>query len=810
MIQNWETLTFIDRKDAYYMSHMIELKKVSKFYATKDTVSTGFTRVDLTLDIGEFVAITGESGSGKSTLINVISGLDSYEEGTMFVNGEDTSGYVTADYERYRKQYIGNIFQDYNLIGSYTVYQNIELAMLLAGKSAKECKARIKELIDLVDLNEYTKVKVSKLSGGQKQRVAIARALSKDSPIIVADEPTGNLDSASAAKVMETLGKISKDKLVVIVTHNYEQVEPYVTRKITMHDGRIIEDKKVAHMSSEETAYESLGRLAVEHPESCVGSEGVARDAAGFYQPKETSPRTAIPTKSKSITAGSQMRLGLRNTFNLPTKFLLLLLVYIFVSGAVLSEYASTKNALFEAENLGYNWYFTNTSPDRIILTKQDGTAFDDEDFEKISSNGDVKTIVQNDILLDSACRLRSNEHDAEGAVLPIECADDYKLKFGRLPEADYEMLLVYDENTYEHDYFSKSGDEMIDKSFVLDSAGNSNVEYGTRVLKNKVKIVGIAKSNKTDNYQTWGNVKFYTTQATCNRILVKYMAALSDSDVTINDKKVSSDGMQMVFSSDMVPKGEVYVFEEKAYQFHDEGKILGKEAKIKISNINFESEGKFKVGAIVKESTLTKLLGYKKSRYYDLTNQIYINSADYDKLIDKGTYQSSIFVKDASKNGKVVKAMNDMGYDTFVIRDSLITGGDVFVKIISLGTLILELMLLFFVAYAVIRLIMRSRNSYYSTLRILGANRAHTGNVLRIELCTMMAIAYGIVAGAAYLVQKKIIDVPNLYGILGFVSITDYAILLVALLVMSLLIAGRYSRKLFGNSAMNVYREEV
>ena len=217
-------------------NHMIELKKASKFYSNKDTVSTGFSRIDLMLDIGEFVAMTGESGSGKSTLLNVISGLDTYEEGEMYVAGKDTSAFQIEDYEAYRKKYIGNIFQDFNLVNSYTVYQNIELVMLISGKNKNECKKKIEDLIELVDLSEFKDSKVSKLSGGQKQRVAIARALAKDAPIIVADEPTGNLDSKSADIVIKTLKKVSKSKLVIIVTHNYEQVEEYVTRKITMHD----------------------------------------------------------------------------------------------------------------------------------------------------------------------------------------------------------------------------------------------------------------------------------------------------------------------------------------------------------------------------------------------------------------------------------------------------------------------------------------------------------------------------------------------------------------------------------------------
>ena len=200
---------------------MLKLKNVSKFYYNKGIVASGFSKINLELNIGEFVVITGESGSGKSTLLNVISGLDTYEEGEMYINGEETSYYNESDFEEYRKKYIGNIFQNFNLVNSYTVYQNIELIYLMNNVNLPNIKERIYELLKQVDLYKYRNTKVSKLSGGQKQRVAIARALAKETPIIVADEPTGNLDSKSAESVMKLLYEVSKDKLVIIVTHNY-------------------------------------------------------------------------------------------------------------------------------------------------------------------------------------------------------------------------------------------------------------------------------------------------------------------------------------------------------------------------------------------------------------------------------------------------------------------------------------------------------------------------------------------------------------------------------------------------------------
>ncbi len=280
---------------------MITLKNVSKYYYNKGIIASGFTKINLHLDVGEFVAITGESGSGKSTLLNVISGLDSYEEGEMYINGKETSHYTERDFEEYRRIYISNIFQNFNLVNSYTVLQNIELVLLIHGTSQKETRKRALELIKQVGLTKYKNTKASKLSGGQKQRVAIARALAKETPIIIADEPTGNLDAKSAKEIIKILHNISKDKLVIIVTHNYEQVKDYVTRKITMYDGRILEDKKILPISKKEIK---------------------------------------IDLEVKHLTIFSKIRLGIRNAFNIIPKFLLVFLVYLFIVTAVISEYA--------------------------------------------------------------------------------------------------------------------------------------------------------------------------------------------------------------------------------------------------------------------------------------------------------------------------------------------------------------------------------------------------------------------------------------------------------------------------------------
>ena len=182
---------------------MIRLKNVSKYYYSKGIIASGISRVNLDLDAGEFVVITGESGSGKSTLLNVIS---------MYIEGKETSHYTASDFESYRQQYISCIFQSFNLVSSYTVYQNVALAMQIDGCEPSAIRSRVNDIIKKVGLYEFRNRKVSKLSGGQKQRVAIARALAKDTKILVADEPTGNLDSESAEGIVELLTDIASDK----------------------------------------------------------------------------------------------------------------------------------------------------------------------------------------------------------------------------------------------------------------------------------------------------------------------------------------------------------------------------------------------------------------------------------------------------------------------------------------------------------------------------------------------------------------------------------------------------------------------
>ena len=221
---------------------MLELKKITKIYEVGDTSQTALNGVNLTFRENEFAAILGPSGSGKTTLLNIVGGLDKYTSGDLIINDISTKEYKDADWDSYRNHRIGFVFQSYNLISHQSILQNVILALTLSGISKKEGIKRAKQALIDVGLEDHIYKKPNQLSGGQMQRVAIARALVNNPDILLADEPTGALDSKTSVQIMKLLKKIAKDKLVIMVTHNPELAKEYSNRIIELKDGKITSD----------------------------------------------------------------------------------------------------------------------------------------------------------------------------------------------------------------------------------------------------------------------------------------------------------------------------------------------------------------------------------------------------------------------------------------------------------------------------------------------------------------------------------------------------------------------------------------
>ncbi len=749
---------------------MIKLQNVSKYYYSKGIIASGISRVNLDLDTGEFVVITGESGSGKSTLLNVISGLDTYEEGEMYIEGKETSHYTATDFEEYRQKYISCIFQSFNLISSYTVYQNIALAMQIDGCKPAEIRQRVTDIIKKVGLYDFRNRKVSKLSGGQKQRVAIARALAKDTKILVADEPTGNLDSESADGIVELLTDISSDKLVIVVTHNYEQFRDHATRIIKMHDGKIVED---------------------------TGAAG-GRTAGGEPSHGHRSARTEHSVKRRSITYGTQLRLGLRNTFNLPAKFLLLILVFLFVVASVSAQYVSVKRQKDTVAEVGWNNYFSNYDPKRIVVERQDKGPFTKADYKAIENAPHIEKLIREDIMYDSSVFIENQDFSFYGYALSVSNLDK-DLTFGDLPKKDNDVVLSgYDDGWT----FGDKPEDLIGKKFTVSTDGGSET---------KVRVAGIIIEDPGDDDMSMfmENNMIYFSDPMIAEVRKGMYASNSSTTMMINGtEETVYPGTGGLVTNANVPEGYILLPTSYDPAFKD-GYAAGKEIRLRAKALYYDQELNLMIMGTYGEKTFEKKTGLKELAEHD--GEIYINEMDYRRLYEKGSFQASVFVDDTKYAEGVKDMLERGGFHTLVLKDHIDNFmNEELISIVQLPISVIICLAVFFIAYFVIRLILKSRGVYFATVRMLGMGKEPARRIMRVELMLDCMIAYALFLLFIYLNRTGIVDSAQLMDYLTYLTVRDYVILAVILLVMAVLISGRFMRSIFKSSAMGTYREEA
>ena len=333
---------------------VLKLENVSKFYTSKTSVVMGLSSVNLSFKVGEFVAITGESGSGKSTLAHVLGGIIPYESGEMHIYGEPTSHYDASDWERYRRDLISFISQSYGVLVGNTVLENVETALRFGGMDKEQTRERALEILKEVDLYEFRFRKAGKLSSGQKQRLSIARALAKPSKILIADEPTGNLDAENSDKVIKLLHKASKDRLVIIITHEFSEVENYVTRRIILSDACVVTDAPLTPVAKHEDSVSDV---------KSVGEIGKRAKAKWVLAPYVT----YLTVKSRPVFSAIVCLLLAVTT----------LITFVFLGTfAVTLDDTSTK--IYD------DTAFPNGDPSRLLVLKEDNTPFTDGELEDI------------------------------------------------------------------------------------------------------------------------------------------------------------------------------------------------------------------------------------------------------------------------------------------------------------------------------------------------------------------------------------------------------------------------------------------
>ncbi len=417
---------------------MIKITNISKFYKdSENNITTGLKKVSMEFEKGEFVVIAGESGSGKSTLLNIISGMLPYEEGELYFCGKETSYFGKEEWEAYRRNYISVVYQDYNLIDSYTVLQNVETALLIAGTSREEATEKAKKYIDKVGLTDWIDNRASNLSSGQKQRLSIARALAKETDIIVADEPTGNLDEENGRQISAIFKELAEDHLVIMVTHNYDQVKDLATRKIRLYNNELAED-------------------VVLKPKNDI------EDVITKVDPNEGLDEKQLKKKNREtinrfvrINKAAQPK---RNFLMFSVYVALMFAIFIFMGSVIMNSDDATSK-IYESENM------PNADKTRIIVARDDGNKMTQEDIDKISSIDYVKYIDMYDHIgdinyyynLDEDYRIEANlqahetdSPDKEEVVLleqdkymkSVTCLADEDITEGKNADGRYEVVV--------------------------------------------------------------------------------------------------------------------------------------------------------------------------------------------------------------------------------------------------------------------------------------------------------------------------------------------------------------------------------
>ena len=675
----------------------------------------------------------------------------------MYINGKETSHYTEKDFEDYRRKYIANIFQNFNLVNSYTVYQNVELALLLNGYKKRQIKKKVLDIIKQVGLSKFKNTKVSKLSGGQKQRVAIARSMVKETPIIVADEPTGNLDTESAKDIIKILKEVAKNKLVIIVTHNIEQVEEYATRIITMNDGRIIEDRKL----------------------------------------KEVDNDIAIKVnKYNKMTLFNKFRLGLRNTFNIKSKFFLLFSVFLFITLALSLEYASFQMTEEESVVIPTNIFFNDLSENRIIIKKANKTAFGAKDYNNIKEIENVDYIVENDIFLDTKINLNRNSI-SEYVTFSVGMNDianfKEKVDIGRMPKAENEIILQTSRENY---YIEENLDEVLNKTFLIEGISDDNIIE-------QLKIVGI-KYNDNDKDYTG---KIYMSSEQLEKLRV-YVNKMNSKLRTFFNNQY--DSYRTIVPSDKVEKGQAIVSDDWNYQIEDRS-VSGMNIIIEVQNIYYTDELDLEIEDTFSKNSFNRLTGYESFDKY--RQAIFVNKEEYESLFNKPSYQSSVYVKNTENIDETVKELENLGMDAKKITDykkDATSSNQQIVKLIKTIVTIILVIVLFFVSYFIIRIILKSRNIYYTTLRMLGSTYRDVKQILTIELFVNSSIAYIVSLILFSIIKNNIIKFTYLPMLIKYLGIKEYALIYIILLLISILISRKVSKNLFKDTAINTYNEEV
>ena len=635
---------------------LLQLKDLSKYYTSGQSVVVGLANMELSFHRGEFVAVTGESGSGKSTLSHVIGGILPYESGEMYFNGKPTSHFDSADWEHYRRDHISFISQNYGILPGATVMANVVTALRLSGMDKKEAKSAAQDILQQVELWELRRRRAAKLSSGQKQRLSIARALAKPASILIADEPTGNLDPENSKKVIDLLAQAAKERLVILVTHEFSEAEAVATRHIILQDGKLIMDAP-------------LRPAAVPAPVSA---------------PRAKSTGAVSPFVARLQQTSRPVWSSLMTIFFTLTAFA----VFAFL-GAYIIALDDTNTRIYDPKA------FTNGDRKRVVAVTLDQSPMTQEDYEKILAVEHVISLETNGYFTDAQYSYR------EGV--------DYKVVHNeQVNPLTNEHFVITSFHPNADAPFMKSVPMLADGEFTLTEGQLPGNFYEVVAHSSDGLSVGDSVTVFLTNQKYWGAYQFVRFNFTVtgitdygeglyfHRDMGRFLQHVSHSEngtgfpLPIPEDKADTDAEFQRFLDSLgegtvqLPEGFSPYLRDDQLRAHGNRytQLVGPDADEKLvvpyytANINLEYPFDRENEVVLYfpqdlEFSFTNAAGVTGKHYYcdlfvhvDHTRIIEVSQNTFDTLCwQPGSEQVSLTIADYAYTDRVLDALKDLGY---------------------------------------------------------------------------------------------------------------------------------------------------
>lgn len=740
----------------------IELQNISKSYYSDVSVTQALRKINLVMEQGEFIAITGESGGGKSTLLHIIGGLDSFDEGEMYLNGEPTFPYDEENWEDYRREKIGYVFQDYSLIGHYTALDNIVSALLILGKCKEEAEEKAYHYLNQVGLSGYEEHPATELSSGQKQRLSIARALAKETPVIIADEPTGNLDSETGEQIVKLLKEVSKDRLVVMVTHNYAQAEPYVTRKIRLHEGAVVSDVTLQSMQERNASIEGEEQPREEEVEK--------KDQTITTEVSETVKQKAEKGKERRKVAFFHARKNWctqKGRGVLFTSFLFLISVVSFLLFGEIylhRDDITTKTYTTKA--------FYKEDDTRIVVRHEDGSAITEEDREQLLGISYVELVDTCDFSNDINYYIEEGRDYAEiygkaqrgssgGKVisflnenhfmLSADCLSEEELLTGSIPTARNEIVLYGNE--------SLLGEELT-CYFTANNIWDQNEYY-----KTTLKVVGILKEE--------------TEQVYFSREFCQMLSADVDSDVYRLCYEYDYSKEDYEQKPELIPViAEDLTGDEVRISEKLENKTVGTTLFRVLSKESDSLENVVEQEVVVLEENHASTQDF-----------IEVSEELFYRYYQKESTQASIYICSYAKTDQVLRELEKMGYQaisTYRVGMEEYQQDLVEERLTIIGIAVLGLLVLLIAEVLILRAFLKIRIKDAFVLKFMGMKMQMIRSVTSYEILGYSVVAMGITL--LFMWGLRMVGICAITEILWYMPPFSYALFCVYNLALNLL----------------------